>query len=91
MDEVDAQWVNFAKSWRKAGKQVYFVLDNPFGEELAPRSLLRRSLFHRMEIVLTPYTKQQAIERDEPARSRLLKVAAETGSKIIDPLEYLCD
>jgi hypothetical protein len=31
------------------------------------------------------------IQRDEPVRSRVMKVATETDSEIIDPIKYLCD
>ena len=74
----------------EAGKQVYFVLDNPFGEELAPQSLVRRSVFHRIQIAIVPFSKQQAIKRDEPVRSRLLQIARNSGPKVIDPFEHLC-
>ena len=91
MGKIDNRWEEIAKKWRTAGKNVYFILDNPFGEELAPQFLVRRSLFHRIEIVLKPLTRQQMIRRDEPVRSRIMKVAAETDSEIIDPIEHLCN
>jgi peptidoglycan/LPS O-acetylase OafA/YrhL len=90
MNEFDRRWVDIANSWKQAGKQVYFVLDNPFGEELAPQFLVRRTLFHRVQIAVVPLSKTAAIERDEPVRSRLLKIAQDTDSKIIDPFQYLC-
>jgi peptidoglycan/LPS O-acetylase OafA/YrhL len=90
MDELDRQLKTLTVALRDAGKQVYFVLDNPFGEEAAPRSLLKRSLFRRIELVLTPFPTQTAIARAEPARSRIINVARETGAKIIDPIADLC-
>jgi peptidoglycan/LPS O-acetylase OafA/YrhL len=91
MDEFDRRLTDLAKTWRNAGKKVYFVLDNPFGEELAPQFLVKRSLFHRIEIVLRPLTRQQMIRRDEPMRSRIMEIAAESDSEIIDPIQYLCN
>jgi hypothetical protein len=80
------------KSLKRAGKQVYVLLDNPFGEELAPRSLLRRSVFHGIEIVVgTPLSRMVALERGEPIRSRVQKIAQGAGAEVIDPIEYLCD
>ncbi|HVH80145.1 MAG TPA: SGNH hydrolase domain-containing protein, partial [Stellaceae bacterium] len=76
---------------KKTGKKVYVILDNPFGEELAPRSLLDRSLFRKIEITVVPLSKKDAIERDEPTRSSIIKVAHDAGAVIIDPFEYLCD
>jgi peptidoglycan/LPS O-acetylase OafA/YrhL len=90
MDELDHRWEGIARTWIEAGKQVYFVLDNPFGEELAPQSLVRRSLFHGIQVAIVPFSKQQAIKRDEPVRSRLLQIARNTGAKVIDPFEDLC-
>jgi peptidoglycan/LPS O-acetylase OafA/YrhL len=76
---------------KQSGKQVYVVLDNPFGEELAPRSLLNRSFFSKITIDTKALLKSDAIERDEPTRSAIEKIALDTGAKIIDPIKYLCD
>jgi len=91
MDELDHQWEATTKALRNAGKQVYFVLDNPFGRELAPQYLVRRSFFHRIEIAIVPFAKQQAIQRDEPVRSRIMTIARDTDSQIIDPIGHLCN
>lgn len=92
MADLDAELENMVKSLKRAGKQVYVLLDNPFGEELAPRSLLRRSVFHGIEIVAgTPLSRMAAIERGEPIRSRVQKIAQGAGAEVIDPIEYLCD
>jgi len=76
---------------RRAGKEFYVILDNPFGEELAPRFLLNRSFFHKIRISVTPLSKAQAIARSEPFRSEIQNIARLTGAKIIDPIEHLCD
>jgi peptidoglycan/LPS O-acetylase OafA/YrhL len=90
MDQLDIQLESTVRSLRKAGKQVYFILDNPFGEELAPRFLLKRNFFHGIKVVVTPLSKEKAIERGEPVRSRVIRIARDTGSTVIDPVEYLC-
>jgi hypothetical protein len=91
MDELDAKLAATVRSLRQAGKEVYFILDNPFGEDLAPRSMIRRGFFQDPQIVITPLSEQEAIRRAEPVRSRMLKVAHETGAKVIDPIAALCN
>jgi hypothetical protein len=91
MDDLDKRWEEIARSLHTAGKQVYFVLDNPFGEEIAPRSMISRSFFHRIKIVITPFATSTAIQRDEPVRSRILKIARDTNSEVIDPIASLCN
>ena len=76
---------------KRSGKEVYIILDNPFGEELAPRSLLNRSFIHKITIATETLTREDAIERDEPVRSAIKQIALDTGAKVIDPIEYLCD
>jgi peptidoglycan/LPS O-acetylase OafA/YrhL len=93
MNELDAGLEKTTRALRKAGKRVYFILDNPFGEELAPRSLVKRGLFQGIEVVTNPppLSRREAVQRDEPARSRILKIANETGADVIDPVAWLCD
>jgi peptidoglycan/LPS O-acetylase OafA/YrhL len=91
MDQFDGQFEALVTSLRNAGRQVYFVLDNPFGEELSPRTLLKRSVLHGISLVPTQLLTQTAIERAEPVRSRIVAIAHRTGAKIVDPIKYLCD
>jgi peptidoglycan/LPS O-acetylase OafA/YrhL len=91
IEEKNKKLEDFVLALKQSGKEVYIVLDNPFGEELAPRSLLDRSFFHPIRIALVPLARDVAIERDQPVRSSLQKIAHDTGAKIIDPFEYLCD
>ena len=37
-----------------------------------------------------PLSRREATERDEPTRSRILKIANETGADVIDPVAWLC-
>ena len=76
---------------RESQKEVYVILDNPFGEELAPRALIRRSFVDKIKMSITPLSKRDAVERSEPTRSTVQRIAYETGAKVIDPMNYLCD
>ena len=90
-DEVDHEILATVRALQDAGKNIYFILDNPFGEEFDPHSMLNRSWFR---FSINPFSKIRrgiALERGEPVRSRILKIAKETNSKIIDPYSFLCD
>ena len=93
MNELDAALEKTVRALREAGKRVYFILDNPFGEELSPRSLVKRGLFGGIELVTNParLSRREAVQRDEPVRSRIIKIASETGADVIDPVAWLCD
>jgi type IV secretory pathway TrbD component len=92
MDALDQRLEALLDIIRSTGKQVYLVLDNPFGEELSPRSLLRRDIFHGITLLKPAQLDTQTmIQRDEPVRSQVIAVAHKAGAKIIDPIEYLCD
>lgn len=90
MDAFDAQLTAVTEALIKAGKRVYFILDNPFGEELLPRMLLHRSFFKGIEVRVQPLSKRAALERSEPVRLRVLQIAARTNSVVIDPIDHLC-
>jgi hypothetical protein len=91
MDQIDIDLKNTVESLRNAGKKVYFILDNPFGEELDPHSKVSRSILGGIRIsVPPPLSREMAIERAEPVRSRILKIARETASLVIDPIQFLC-
>ena len=89
-----SQFDNYLKdtviAFKRAGKKVYFILDNPFGEELAPRSLVERSFSHGIHINLIKLSKKNAILRDEPIRTRIINLAKKTGAIVIDPMKSLC-
>lgn len=92
MDQIDRELKRVVESLKKLGRQVYFVLDNPFGEELDPHSKLTRGVLGNFRItVLPPLRRDVAIERSEPVRSRIVRVAYEAGAEVIDPFEFLCD
>ena len=91
MDMFDSQIEQVATSLIKNGKRVYFVLDNPFGTEISPRGIFKRSLLHGINLNDVKLSREEAIKRVEPSRSRIIEIANKTGAKIIDPFQYLCD
>lgn len=91
MDDIDKKFIEIAKFLKSRGKKVYFILDNPFGKENDPHSMLYRSwtgIKFRQPIILK---RDVALARSEPIRSRILRIAKESRSSIIDPFGYLCD
>ncbi len=91
MNEIDFKLESYVNSLKRAGKDVYFVLDNPFGEEIDPRSMLERSFSGFIFREPTQLSRDVALSRTEPARSRIMKIAENTNSVVIDPFEILCD
>jgi peptidoglycan/LPS O-acetylase OafA/YrhL len=91
IDQIDQQLYDLLVTLRKAGKDVYVVLDNPFGNEIAPRSLVRRSILHGLQVDLTSaLPRKTAIDRTEPFRSKIQSIASRAGVKTIDPIASLC-
>jgi hypothetical protein len=90
IDQINNNFKNVLVALKQAGKQVYVILDNPFGEELAPRSVLDRGFFHKIRISSATLSKTEAIERTEPVRSSIEDIARKTGAAIIDPINFLC-
>ena len=90
MREIDGQLNVLITALKRAGKEVYIVLDNPFGEEIDPHSMMERSWSGFKFNTPKALTRAAAVARAEPVRSRLKKLAEETSAKIIDPLEFLC-
>jgi peptidoglycan/LPS O-acetylase OafA/YrhL len=77
---------------RTAGKTVFIVLDNPFGEEFAPQLQLRRDpLTGTLHLRQHELLRSDALERTEPIRSRVIASARAYGARIIDPFAQLCE
>lgn len=90
-DVIDGKLISLVKKFQDSGKQITFVLDNPFAWELDPQSALKRT-WNGFEIQEPKkLSKSLALSRAEPIRSRVIVIAKKTNSKIIDPFEYLCD
>jgi len=90
-DELDKIIKNFVEKLRKNHKEVYIILDNPFGEELDAHSSIDRGLFSIKYKEPKILKTSEALQRTQPIRDRIIKIANETNSKIIDPFPYLCD
>ena len=90
MDKVDQDLKELILKLHAAGKKVYLVLDNPFGEELDPHAMLDRSWLGISIKPIIDLEKGQVQSRAEPIRSRIIKIAKETRSRVIDPIHHLC-
>jgi peptidoglycan/LPS O-acetylase OafA/YrhL len=93
MDALDSSLKEFVGVLKKRGLKVVFVLDNPFGEELNPQSMveLKQLTVYPTKYLSKNLSKETTIERSEPARSRLLSIAKDFNVDVIDPIEFLCD
>lgn len=90
MDKIDEQLIEFVKNVQQLGKDVWIVLDNPFGEEFSARLMLNRNgLRIRLDLELG-VDRQVVLERHEPVRGRLLSLAGSNQVKLIDPIESMC-
>jgi hypothetical protein len=90
-DAIDGKLISLVKKFQDTGKQITFVLDNPFAWELDPESALKRTWNGFKMQEPKKLSKSLALSRAEPIRSRVIAIAKKTNSKIIDPFEYLCD
>lgn len=91
VEEYDRKLGETLRSLRQAGKNVYVVLDNPFGKELSPRFLIGRGFFSPVRVAITPLTREEADRRREPIRTRVAAIAEQAGAVTIDPFATLCD
>lgn len=91
LDLRDEELKRIVNWLRNNGKRVFFILDNPFGEELDPHSMIQRSWLGFEVASNLALDRAVAIERAEPVRSRLIKLARMTGAELIDPFASLCN
>ena len=74
-----------------AGKVVYVMLDAPFGDELSPANLVRRSPWGGFD-VRPAFINREEFRRGTDTATRAVRAAAtENGATIIDPASTLCD
>jgi hypothetical protein len=90
MDLYDKWFLDKSKKLKSAGKQVFFILDNPFGNELDPHFAFKRSWMGITTTPLKPLRTEDAINRLEPVRSRIVNIVKQAGATSIDPLFSLC-
>lgn len=91
MDSIDSNFLNLTTKLVAQKKKVFFILDNPFGEELDPHTMIVRSWNGFRLVPHNKLLKGEALDRSEPMRSRIIEIAKKGGAEIIDPLEVLCD
>ena len=90
MDLMDVKLSKLVQALTAKGKKVFFILDNPFGEEIDPHSMLTRTWNGFSLVNHATLTRSLAETRSEPVRSRILQIAKQANAKIIDPLNSLC-
>jgi peptidoglycan/LPS O-acetylase OafA/YrhL len=90
MDLMDAKLAKLVQALNARGKKVFFILDNPFGEEIDPHSMLSRTWNGFTLINHSTLTRSLAETRSEPVRSRIIQIAKSENAQIIDPIKYLC-
>ena len=96
--ELDASYSQFEtllKKLKRDGVRIILVLDNPFGEELNAKSLLKITRGLSTSIVssehsLLELSKKTALERRDPTSRILLNLAKIYNLEVIDPFDYLC-
>jgi hypothetical protein len=91
MDAVDAHFLSILERLSLKKKRVIFILDNPFGEEVDPHAMLLRSWNGFKLVNHQKLSKSVAIERTEPVRSRIIRIAKLGKAEIIDPFQFLCN
>lgn len=90
-DEMDRKFIALVNKLKGKGKNVYFILDNPFGEEFDAHSMVERSIFSIKYKPSPIVTQEEFIERSQPVRDRIIEIASITHSFIIDPVAFLCE
>ena len=93
--QIDSALESSIRKLVSSGKKVFLVLDNPFGEELMPKTFIRRGLLGGVELLpkearVAGLSKALALERTEPTRSRVSRIALRSGATLIDPVATLC-
>lgn len=75
----------------RSGKRVFLILDTPFGEEMNPAHIVRRSLWYGFEIQAAGLDQRYFVSMTAPVSNALRKVAEANGAVVIDPVAALCD
>jgi len=89
--DVESEFAGIARFLSRvaANKKVYFVLDNPSGQQFQPRNFFAGSRL----TTLTAKPFQETIPLDDKQaalRDRLAKLATEAGATVIDPVAAIC-
>lgn len=74
---------------KKHKKIVFILLDIPTGGELSLANLYSRSFISSQKNLPIQQGLENFLTRDHKYREKLIQIAKETDSKIIDPVPYL--
>jgi len=88
-DAVMGKFKEEIQSIKNNNKKVYIILDTPTGDELHPRNFCVRSFYSPNNHSPKEVKIDAFMKKDKLYRKRLIEIARETGSEIIDPLPYL--
>jgi SGNH domain-containing protein len=80
-----------AAGFTAAGKQVHILLSQPVDPGFPPRQMIRRTLTSGFELDIRPPSRAQVDRAVEPFVSKLVQIAQQTGAKVIDQMDSLCD
>lgn len=74
------------------GKRVYIVLQLPLDASFPPRQMIRRTVVSPgFRLDVRPAERAAIARSIDPFVSRLSRIAQDTGAKVIDPMDSLCD
>jgi peptidoglycan/LPS O-acetylase OafA/YrhL len=76
---------------RQGSKKVYLISDTPFGAELDPAHVVRRSFLHGFEIDAGGLDQRRFLALTGSVARALAGIAKDTGAMVIDPVASLCD
>lgn len=80
-----------AAGFTAAGKQVYILLSLPVDPGFPPRQMIRRTLTSGFQLDIRSPSRAQVARAVDPFVPLLIQIAEETGAKVIDPMDSLCD
>jgi hypothetical protein len=78
-------------SFRRADRNVYLLLQTPWGPSLDPRSFIKTRMGpNAFRIDAPPVSRTSLLASVGSLEARLREIAESAGAKVIDPLDYLC-
>lgn len=91
MDVFELKIDKFVKNLLASGKNVAFILDNPFGEELDPTNFITFAGRNLMDFSPPVGASRDLFDlRRKDVNKRLLRISLENGIGYIDPFDFLC-
>ncbi len=88
---VLAEFMQMIENMKKNGKEVYIILNIPFGEHYGPKNFIKRDIVGGWKIAkFFPCLKEWRLH-SQKVSEELKKVAQATNTFILDPANFLCD